>query len=428
MRKNSTNQSPEKAKLYLVIIFMAALYPFSIRIGNDGISVNYIFLLIPLFIIAKQASFFLPPKRFREIIFVYVVIFLIATLYQLSYIEHIDRRIISFILFISMFSYMLINVNGHMTASFKVAIVIISVVFTLRQLSAYLAMGGADLGFAGKSAVGSQRYGFIYIIAFWILIFYKPIKLKGDFIRYIFILTCLSGLLLTFSRSSVVALIGSGVLYFLCNAKMIFKRFATPNSKLIKKLLFLLFVSVVSMIFIFEYLYVTLEFYNSRLFSLIDASGERVYNLVDPEASEGYRLHMLRLILEYVIYNPFTGSGYLGVWIMFDNNSGSAHNQFTDVLFRTGIIGFFAYCFLLFKLISYLFIRDLGLFWGIVGVLIYGLFHETFKESQGAFVLAFLLGMLSSSIRQGGRSDFGTDACEYPGVAKPAILKPQKSS
>ena len=32
---------------------------------------------------------------------------------------------------------------------------------------------------------------------------------------------------------------------------------------------------------------------------------------------------------------------------------------------------------------------------GGFGVLIYGLFHETFKLSQGAFVLAFLLGMMN---------------------------------
>ena len=27
-----------------------------------------------------------------------------------------------------------------------------------------------------------------------------------------------------------------------------------------------------------------------------------------------------------------------------------------------------------------------------VGILIYGFFHETFKESQGSFILTFLIG------------------------------------
>ena len=40
-----------------------------------------------------------------------------------------------------------------------------------------------------------------------------------------------------------------------------------------------------------------------------------------------------------------------------------------------------------------------GLFWGVFAVLVYGLFHETFKESQGGFVAAFLIGMMAQSWR-----------------------------
>jgi hypothetical protein len=39
----------------------------------------------------------------------------------------------------------------------------------------------------------------------------------------------------------------------------------------------------------------------------------------------------------------------------------------------------------------------MGLFWGYIGVIIYGFFHETFKESHGGFILAFLIGMLNKT-------------------------------
>ncbi|MFN3665314.1 MAG: hypothetical protein ACK4S0_04090, partial [Sediminibacterium sp.] len=100
--------------------------------------------------------------------------------------------------------------------------------------------------------------------------------------------------------------------------------------------------------------------------------------------------------LEFVAYNPFTGSGFLGIWVLFDNLSGSAHNQYLDIFFRTVILGFLAYMYLLFKILTYLYKNDRSLFWGVLSIVIYGLFHETFKLSQGAFIFSFLLGMTVS--------------------------------
>ena len=42
---------------------------------------------------------------------------------------------------------------------------------------------------------------------------------------------------------------------------------------------------------------------------------------------------------------------------------------------------------------GFLYVKDLGLFVGFIGMLSYGLFHETFKLSQGAFIFAFLFAM-----------------------------------
>ena len=101
------------------------------------------------------------------------------------------------------------------------------------------------------------------------------------------------------------------------------------------------------------------------------------------------------------LQNPdgLTGAGYLGPWVLRDSAFGSAHSQYTDVLFRTGVIGLLLYLGILVGLMRYLWRSHEGLFWGVASVLVYGLFHETFKESQGAFVIAFLVGLMAQSSR-----------------------------
>lgn len=117
-----------------------------------------------------------------------------------------------------------------------------------------------------------------------------------------------------------------------------------------------------------------------------------VYNIL--ESSEGFRIFMISKVFDYLSASPLFGSGYLGVWSMFEDLQGSAHNQFLDVLFRTGIIGFTLFMYLLFKIMSFLFKqKEKGLFYGVIGVLCIGFFHETFKLSHGAFIFAFLVGM-----------------------------------
>jgi len=107
--------------------------------------------------------------------------------------------------------------------------------------------------------------------------------------------------------------------------------------------------------------------------------------------SVGYRVYISDKVLDYVVKNPFTGSGFLGVWTMFENREGSAHSQYLDVFFRIGFFGFIFYMFILYKMSIFLYKKDTALYVGFIGILAYGLFHETFKLSQGGFIFAFLL-------------------------------------
>jgi O-antigen ligase len=112
----------------------------------------------------------------------------------------------------------------------------------------------------------------------------------------------------------------------------------------------------------------------------------------NPNSSEGYRYKLNLQILDYVSSNPFFGSNFKGLYLIFDEYQGgqSAHNQYLDIFLRTGLFGGIIWLFLLVKIFRFC-KYDESLQTGLVSVLIFGLVHETFKLSQGSFIFGMLL-------------------------------------
>jgi hypothetical protein len=382
------------AKVFLTLLFVIFLQPYSFQVGGQGVSGNYLFVLFPISICFLSSKILLPNHNIRIIIVLYVLIFVFASVFQDSYYQFAVRRIASFILFMSLFLYMTIKIDKDLIGCFKLSIFLISITFSLITIQTYFNLGGADLGFRGKGAVGSQRYGFVYVMAIWIIYYYMPTNKIFIPFKYVAIFVILGGLLLTFSRSGIVAILGSVLLFFIVQ---ILSNMSVRN--LSKKFLISIVLSVFTVIILYLFLKsafpVAFDFFSIRLFSLKTSSGTPVYDIANPASSEGFRIYMAKIISEFVLLNPFTGSGFLGSWILFNDLSGSSHNQYLDVFFRTGFFGFGAYLYLLYCLLKFLKFSEPSLFWGLIGVLIYGLFHETFKLSQGAFIFSFMLGMMT---------------------------------
>ena len=119
-----------------------------------------------------------------------------------------------------------------------------------------------------------------------------------------------------------------------------------------------------------------------------------IINYVSLYDSAGYRLYIWNLIYQFILLNPFSGSGYLGVWILLSDLSGSAHGQFQDIFFRVGIIGSLYFGLILFFILNKLFVnKQFELFWGFSSILIFSLFNETFSLGTGKFILAFLIAI-----------------------------------
>lgn len=375
------------------ILFLLFLYP----ITSDIYSINYSFWLLPIFLILFRGKVKRPSSFFLFGILIYCLVFVFGLLYQVNYLGDASRRFVSFVIFMSIFSYMFIEVDEKMTQAFKVALVGISFFLSLKTTVEFFVFGGVNLGFEAKELVGSQRYGFIYLLAIWIMCYDLNRIRLNSLIKYFIIVIILFGLFLTFSRASIVSLIASWGIY---TAYSSLKWFKKPKLKTVFQGLMVLVGIGVAFYIMNLYVPLIFEFFNERLFSFLFDKGAVASSLGDQDSSEGVRVAVLEGIFRFILNNPLTGAGFLGVWVLTDIPVHSAHNQYMDILFRTGIPGFLFYMAMMVMLFKHLFKNNRSLFWGFISVLMYGLFHETFKESHGTFVLAFLFGMMSSATKK----------------------------
>jgi len=113
----------------------------------------------------------------------------------------------------------------------------------------------------------------------------------------------------------------------------------------------------------------------------------------NPKSSEGYRLLIWKKTFDYLLENNllFHGSGYIGTFIVDNKMKFSAHSQYVDTLFRTGVIGLIITFVIYIKLLLKFYKTNCYMFSSLIGVLVYGLLHETFKQSQGGFILMFYI-------------------------------------
>jgi hypothetical protein len=391
-----------------ISLFVLFLTPFSLLVRTDYVSANYLFIFLPLIFLIFGQNLIRPANEIILIALIFIIIFFVTLAYQNEYYIFWERRLISFLLFMSLFSLTIIKIDAQKFRYFKYAIVITSVIYSLNSFYVYFNSGGQSLGYdVMRPIVQSQRYGFILLLALWLVFFYKPALARGILLKYLIIFILINGLGLTFSRSSVAGLICSSIAFF-CIALF---RWADNPTSLLKVNIYKLVMHILAG---FGLVYASyfcfpdyFEYFSWRLlninitapaamnfapFPLPPNYDTYVYN--ELESSEGYRLYMIKEVFSYLLDHPLFGSGFLGVWVMFKDLNGAAHNQLLDTLFRTGAIGFFLYLYLLVRVFIYLYkARETALFCGLIGVLAIGMFHETFKLSQGSFVLAFILAV-----------------------------------
>ena len=376
------------------VLFLVALFPISVA----GMAVNYVFVLLPVVAALLRGRARNPSELLIFAIVVYAFVFFAASLYQYEFATDSVRRFSSFAIFMSAFSLAFMTIDEPKIVAFKTAVVITSVYLSF--ISAYnllsLEATRAVVGFEAKNLIGTQRVGYIYLIALW-LVYLDPQQRKfWGIARYPILFILVAGLLLTFSRSSVIALLGSAAVFAFYRHRDWLKRLDARS--VVNGIMTLAGVAILIAL-LYRVFPLAFRFFDARLFAFFSDEQQVVAALADESTSEGTRLYITYRILDFVIRNPFTGAGFLGPWALRDPAFGSAHGQYLDVLFRTGPVGFFLYAGILIWIMRRLKRNHEALFFGMCGALVYGLFHETFKESQGAFIFAFLVGMTAQAWR-----------------------------
>jgi hypothetical protein len=375
----------QRQSLWLIFIYTACLVPFSV----NGFGINYLFVVIPFAYVFSGRSLVRPRIEVTLYIYTCILVFILASIYQISWIEFFDRRLISFILYLTMFALCFVPITEKNIAAFKLSILIAGLIIAGQSLLLFISLGAEAQAFESKDVVGSQRYGFVFILAFWIL-WYDKTLVESKLIRVLCLLTLVMGIALTFSRASIVAFVGSSAFAFMYS---IASGNLTPIKWAKKFAIGLLFIAL-SMLTLFFFAPIIFDFFTVRLIDYI-LSGTSSDAFADPETSDGTRLFIWTHIQEFILHNPLTGSGFLGVWVLnlFGGFSGSSHSQYFDALFRLGPFLFIGYIYYLLKIWQYFKRTDPGIFVGFNGILMYGLFHETFKESHGMFILAMLIAI-----------------------------------
>ncbi|MDA1306150.1 MAG: O-antigen ligase family protein [Acidobacteria bacterium] len=377
----------------LFVISCAALFP----IGVDELSVNYLFVLVPVaWVVSRGRVEHLPPLLQMAAV-VFGLVFVLSIVIAPDQVDLLARRVASFLVFVTFLAFSFVRLRAEDVDAFKLAVVTMSVAFSLYAIFAFLeASAAGPVHFEAKNLVGSQRYGFVYVAGLWILLLGQRRGGRAQIVRLAGLIVVTAGLGLTFSRSAFIATVGSIALFAAARVvqRVVKLEIKIPGPKVIVGLVF----AVVALAVTLRSFPLTIEFYQETLLAPI-ADRSLFESMGQSGTSEGIRVVRVQETLSHLASYPLTGTGYLGIWTISPSGGGSAHNQLLDVLLRVGIAGFLMYLVILASLMRFLARADTSLFWGLVAILIYGFFHETFKESQGAFVLAFLVGMMAQDWR-----------------------------
>ena len=416
------------------IFFIVCIVPFSI---GDGITANYLFALEPLFVIffINNSNLKLIKNSYR---FFYGFVFLMSLL-----------LIFLFSPFFNSFNYgTLVSIAGAIIfgLTYILPVYIIDKGYKLRLLSLIRAtilfslfkfteallnlyfLAGDSLTLA-KNFVGSNRIGFIYTF----LIFYLlsidlkrwqeilslnkkyPLLILG-FTRNILIFLLVAASILTFSKATLISLCSTFFVFLIMKVdfKTLFKKIVYLLKKIKKRRINLIFWYSILLGFTYSlfkekianlfadistviYLFFELQIFNYMF------SSEGLGTILERGNTGGDRITLMERSFEYLLNQPILGSLYRAPSLIFDTsdlNLNSYHNQYLDIIVRSGmILGPLVLIFLFYLLwVAYKTNKDLNLFFPFLSIFIYGLFHETFRESQGAFILYSICIILLSHI------------------------------
>jgi O-antigen ligase len=398
----------------LMVIFTVSMYPFSIDMGGSGLSSNYIYVFVPVLCLLTSCRRVVMRQNIALFWGICLLIFAAGLPEDFTGANPSPvRRLVSCVVFAMPFVLSCVEFTPRDVGLFKKAVMIISLYFSATSIAGFLSLNELLGIFELKGAVGSQRFGFVHCLALFIaatsdrLLFQKWLTVQ----RTAICLTILIGVLLTFSRAALVSLVLGTLVLSMSSIIRIHSRFDLIRREWVSSLvkhsslwkMGILSLVLVAFVLGLQATYQTdiTGFYKVRLIDpILDSSLFYSAASANPTESEGYRYYVLKFIIGYLADHPLFGSCFKGLYLLAAEfaEGASTHNQYSDVFLRTGIVG--SIVWLGFLLRIWRFCRqDIGLMSGFACILVYGLFHETFKLAQGSFIFGMLLSF-SYSLRR----------------------------
>jgi O-antigen ligase len=368
-----------------IIFFIFFLNP----IYFNGMSVNYFLILLPIFYGLKNNTL-IRPNNLISFFFILCFLVFITSTVSMHESQFPIRRVLSFIIILSLASFVLIPLNHKIIQNFAYALTILSALLTIQLLYKLISYGELSNVLKLKGEIGGQRRVMIHLMAFFWLLSQFLFEKKSKLIKcalIIFIFLSFSGIMLSFTRSGILAVLLT--LLALCFRHINFRYLFKIHN------LFYLIILLIFYNFFADYLDLFYSFFKLTFLDQL-GSGQLSTNFLNKDnSSEGTRAQIWIEILNYVLKNPFWGSGFLGYWILSPDLIGSSHSDYFDRLLRFGIPLFFLYACILIRILNYLRHNFSGFYYGYVSILIFGIFHEAFAISSGAVILSFLMGLYS---------------------------------
>ena len=254
-------------KVFYIGLFYVFISPYSISFQNQGVSVNYLFVFFPIIalVIKKQISF--PPKSIFWFIALLSIIFLFGFLSE-SNNQEFFRRSASFVLFMSVFTLVFVKLDSDMLQSFKLAIILWAFVDASARIIEFIQIDGNAVGFYAKGILGSQRIGFVYLMGLWITATLSIQNNVFKIAKFIVLFILLTGIFITYSRSSIFGLAMSTAVYFIYYSIILFKYSSSIKTALIK-----IFVKVAYfftlLILIFVFFHGSTNYYLQTIFKFV---------------------------------------------------------------------------------------------------------------------------------------------------------------
>ncbi len=359
-------------KSFLGLLF---LFPIGLEISGERVSANYLFVIPLLWAILTRKNFFKTNTFAINYYFGYsLLLFFLAPLIILLFydVETSLRGIFSGLIFLS--SLALIYKRFDYTLDGFLNIVLFAGVgYSIYAIWGFLVSGYGlvDMAFL-KAGLRDfivdwpQRYIIIVMLSFFIA--WRDLKKSQLYILIIILL--ISVIILSYTRAVWLSLL-IGVLFTVS--------FKFDHRSIRQFVIF----AVLSLFLYYRFIDTFNEIFHgfNILFDQSSSVVSEGASNLDDESSEGSRLLIWKKIISYVIFHPL-GSGFLGAAFVIDY--GASHNQYFDVLLRTGWIGLFFYLYVWHKMFHF-FWSDRHIRGALISLFIFGFFHETTKLSYGAY-------------------------------------------